>query len=87
MNISECSLLELKCQDRHTKNLASTCSKSQIIFIFGQKLLIPNMKPMKSVCGLDVHKDSVYLCILSESGELIEKVFGVLTFQLEEMRA
>ena len=30
---------------------------------------------MKSVCGLDVHKDSVYLCILSEFGELIEKVF------------
>ena len=41
---------------------------------------------MKSVCGLDVHKDSVYLCILSEFGELIEKVFGVLTFQLEEMQ-
>ena len=33
-----------------------------------------------------MHKDSVYLCILSEFGELIEKVFGVLTFQLEEMR-
>ena len=41
---------------------------------------------MKSVCGLDMHKDSVYLCILSEFGELIEKVFGVLTFQLEEMQ-
>lgn len=41
---------------------------------------------MKAVCGLDVHKDSVYLCILSEFGELIEKVFGVLTYQLEEMR-
>ena len=39
---------------------------------------------IRSVCGLDVHKDSVYLCIciLSEDGELIEKVFGVLTFQL-----
>ena len=33
---------------------------------------------MRSVCGLDVHKDSVYLCILSEDGELIEKVFEVL---------
>ena len=42
---------------------------------------------MKSVCGLDVHKDSVYLCILSEFGELIEKVFGVLTFQLEETKS
>ena len=41
---------------------------------------------MKSVCGLDVHKESVYLCILSEFGELIEKVFGVLTYELEEMR-
>ena len=41
---------------------------------------------MRSVCGLDVHKDSVYLCILNEDGELIEKVFGVLTFQLHQMR-
>ena len=41
---------------------------------------------MRQVCGLDVHKDSVYLCILSEDGELIEKVFGVLTFQLHQMR-
>ena len=40
---------------------------------------------MRSVCGLDVHKDSVYLCILSEDGELIEKVFGFLTFQLHLM--
>ena len=40
---------------------------------------------MRSVCGLDVHKDSVYLCILSEDGELIEKVFGVLTFQLHQI--
>ena len=41
---------------------------------------------MRSVCGLDVHKDSVYLCILSEDVELIEKVFEVLTFQLHQMR-
>ena len=41
---------------------------------------------MRAVCGLDVHKDSVYLCILNEDGELIEKVFGVLTFQLQQMR-
>lgn len=40
---------------------------------------------MRAVCGLDVHKDSVYLCVLSEEGELFEKVFGVLTVQLEEM--
>ena len=40
---------------------------------------------MKAVCGLDVHKDSIFLCILHSDGELFEQVFGVLTFQLEEM--
>lgn len=40
---------------------------------------------MKAVCGLDVHKDSIYLCILHNDGEIFEKVFGVLTVQLEEM--
>ena len=40
---------------------------------------------MRAVCGLDVHKDSVYLCILCETGEIFENVFGVLTFQLQEM--
>ena len=41
---------------------------------------------MRAVCGLDVHKDSVFLCILHDSGEIFENVYGVLTFQLEEMR-
>ena len=41
---------------------------------------------MRAVCGLDVHKDSIFLCILRDSGEIIERVFGVLTFQLNEMR-
>ncbi len=41
---------------------------------------------MRIVCGLDVHKDSIYLCILSSTGEIFEQVFGVLTTQLEEMR-
>ena len=40
---------------------------------------------MRAVCGLDVHKDSVFLCILCETGEIIEKVFGVLTYQLDDM--
>ena len=31
---------------------------------------------MKTVAGLDVHKDSVYLCILRENGEKIERVYG-----------
>lgn len=41
---------------------------------------------MRIVCGLDVHKDSIYLCILSSTGEILEQVFGFLTTQLEEMR-
>ena len=44
-----------------------------------------NFCHMKSVCGLDVHKDSVFLCILHDSGEIFENVYGVLTFQLERM--
>lgn len=36
---------------------------------------------MRIVCGLDVCKDSIYLCILSSTGEIIEKVFGFLTVQ------
>ena len=29
---------------------------------------------MKAVCGLDVHKDSIFLCILHSDGELFEQV-------------
>ena len=62
------------------------CSKSQLFIIFEVLLFNPlKVRLMRSVCGLDVHKDSVYLCILSEDGELIEKVFGVLTFQLHQI--
>lgn len=41
---------------------------------------------MRIVCGLDVHKDSVFVCILSESGERFEAKYGVLTPELEELR-
>lgn len=40
----------------------------------------------RNVGGLDVHKDSVYLCILKANGEKIEQVFGVLTPELDAMR-
>ena len=30
---------------------------------------------MRRVCGLDVHKDSIYMCILYENGSKIESVF------------
>jgi transposase len=41
---------------------------------------------MKIASGLDVHKDSVFLCILHENGEKIQQKFGVLTEELELMR-
>ena len=40
---------------------------------------------MRAVCGLDVHKDTVYLCILCDDGEIFEKVYGVLTKELQLM--
>lgn len=41
---------------------------------------------MERFCGLDVHKDSVFMCILKENGEKIEEVFGTLTPDLERLR-
>lgn len=41
---------------------------------------------MRKVCGLDVHKDSVFVCILSENGEKMQERFGVLTSELERLR-
>ena len=41
---------------------------------------------MRRVCGLDVHKDSIYMCILYENGSKIESVFGVLTRELDKLR-
>lgn len=40
---------------------------------------------MRIVCGLDVHKDSVFACILNENDEKFECKFGVLTPELEEL--
>lgn len=41
---------------------------------------------MKIVCGLDVHKDSVFCCILCANGEKIQHQFGVLTEELVTLR-
>lgn len=40
---------------------------------------------MRHVCGLDVHKDSVFVCILNEKGVVFLEKFGVLTPELERM--
>ena len=40
---------------------------------------------MRQVCGLDVHKDSVFACILNENGVVFQEKFGVLTPELEQL--
>ena len=56
MNISECSLLALKCQDRHTKILHQR-ALSHKLYLFLGRFKPQICKPMKAVCGLDVDKD------------------------------
>lgn len=34
---------------------------------------------MSNVCGLNMHKDSVYMCIGKENSGKIEEKFGVFT--------
>lgn len=41
---------------------------------------------MKTVCGLDIHKDSVFCCILCANGEKIWHKFRVLTEELVTLR-
>jgi len=41
---------------------------------------------MEKFCGLDAHKDSVFMCILNENNEKYEEVFGTLTPDLERLR-
>ena len=33
---------------------------------------------MRTVCGLDVHKDSIFVCILNENGILFQDKIGML---------
>ena len=41
---------------------------------------------IKTVCGLDVHKNSVFSCILCADGRKIQHKFGVLTDDLISLR-
>jgi len=43
-------------------------------------------KDMKKVCGLDVHKDTIFLCILAENGQTFLKEYSTLTSDIEAMR-
>jgi len=41
---------------------------------------------MNVVCGLDVHKDSIFACVMKENGEKTVEEFGTLTPELERLR-
>lgn len=41
---------------------------------------------MRRVCGLDVHKDNIFVCILGENCEKIEFKSGILTVELDSFR-
>jgi transposase len=43
-------------------------------------------KDMKKVCGLDVHKDTIFLCILTGNGQTFLKEYSTLTPDIEAMR-
>lgn len=41
---------------------------------------------MNVVCGLDVHKDSIFACVMKENGEKTIREFGTLTPELDRLR-
>ena len=44
------------------------------------------MERKRTVAGLDVHKDTIYLCIMWHDGTIIfEKTYGTLTPELRQM--
>lgn len=46
------------------------------------------MDRQRTVAGLDVHKDSIYLCVMSHNEAIIfQKTYGTLTLQLRQMCA
>jgi len=40
---------------------------------------------MRTVSGLDVHKDSIFMCILDEQSKIIEEKFGVSTREIKRL--
>ena len=40
---------------------------------------------MRTVCGLDIHKDSIFMCILDEQGKKSERKFGVSTREIKSL--
>ena len=45
-----------------------------------------NLMSHEKNCALEVHKDSVFVCILGENGDKIQEKFGILTSKLDKFR-
>jgi hypothetical protein len=41
---------------------------------------------MKTVCGLDIHKSMILMCILKENGTKVIQEFSTLTWDVESIR-
>ena len=41
---------------------------------------------MKTVCGLDIHKSMILMCILKTNGEKVIVEYSTLTVDVESMR-
>lgn len=40
---------------------------------------------MRTVCGLDIHKDSIFMCIMDSQGKKTEEKFGVSTREIKNL--
>ena len=56
-----------------------------MILMFNEVYASKFLCPMRRVSGLDVHKDSVFLCIVDDDGVVFQSKYGVLTPELEQM--
>lgn len=56
-----------------------------MIHMFNEVYASKFLCPMRRVSGLDVHKDTVFLCILDDDGVVFQSKYGVLTPELEQI--
>jgi len=44
------------------------------------------MKNNKRYCGMDIHKDSIFACIVGKNFKTEVKQFGTITREIEELK-
>jgi hypothetical protein len=71
------------------KSTVSAFIQARSLFDFKNHYIrVLNQIPIiiQNYCGLDVHKDSVFMCILNESGVLKEQQFKTLSSDLHKLK-